>query len=51
VQRRWVNLSGGWYQTRLLSIDGNCLTIRTEPSKNPYTGEIGISPLVFERST
>jgi hypothetical protein len=37
-------------QTRFLSLDGNRLTIRTPLYKNPVTGELAISIVVFERS-
>jgi hypothetical protein len=50
VDISWNEEWTGTSQTRLLSLDGNRLTIHTLPSKNPYTGEIGISTLVFERS-
>ena len=42
----WV----GTLQTRFLTLDGNRLTIRTEPHKNPHNGELAISTLVFERA-
>ena len=42
----WV----GTTQKRRLSIDGNHLVIINGPSKNPYTGEMGVSTLVFERT-
>lgn len=50
VDISWNEEWGGTIQTRFLSLDGNHLTIRTPPSKNPYTGELGVSTLVFERS-
>jgi hypothetical protein len=50
VDISWNEEWTGTSQTRLLSLDDNRLTIRTLPSKNPYTGEVGISTLVFERS-
>ena len=37
-------------QVRLLSLDGNRLTIHTELIKSPLTGERTVSTLVFERS-
>ena len=50
VDIAWNEEWTGTSQTRFLSLDGDRLTIRTSPSKNPYTGEMGISTLVFERS-
>jgi Lipocalin-like domain len=50
VDISWNEEWSGTSQTRLLSLEGNRLTIRTLPSKNPYTGEMGTSTLVFERS-
>jgi hypothetical protein len=37
-------------QTRFLTLEGSRLTIRTAPIKNPFSGELAISTLVFERS-
>ena len=42
----WV----GTTQKRRLSLDGNHLKIINGPSRNPYTSEMGISTLMFERS-
>jgi hypothetical protein len=42
----WADTS----QTRFLSLDGNKLTIRTPLFKNPISGEMARSTLVFERS-
>jgi hypothetical protein len=50
VDISWNEEWTGTSQTRLLSLDGNRLTIRTLPHKNPYTGEMGTSTLTFERS-
>jgi hypothetical protein len=50
VDIAWNEEWNGTSQTRFLSLDGNRLTIRTGPSKNPYTGKMGRSTLVFERS-
>jgi hypothetical protein len=50
VDISWNEEWTGTSQTRFLSLDGNRLTIRTGPSKNPYTGKMGISTLVWERS-
>jgi hypothetical protein len=50
VDIAWNEEWNGTVQTRFLSLEGNHLTIRTPLIKNPYTGEIAISVLVFERS-
>jgi len=50
VDISWNEEWTGTNQTRLLSLDGDRLTIYTPPSKNPYTGEMGISTLLFEPS-
>jgi hypothetical protein len=42
----WTDTS----QTRFLSLDGNRLTIRTALLKNPISGEMAVSTLLFERS-
>jgi hypothetical protein len=42
----WTNTK----QTRFLSLAGSRLTIRTALIKNPNTGEMAVSTLVFERS-
>ena len=49
VDLAWNEEWTGTTQTRFLSVEGNRLTIRTPPSKNPYTGEMGVSTLVWER--
>ena|SRR5579863_4345870 len=50
VDIAWNEEWAGTSQTRLLSLDGNRLTIRTAMLKNPISGEMAISTLVFERS-
>jgi hypothetical protein len=42
----WV----GTDQVRFLSLDGDRLTIKTPPIKNPISGEMAVATLVFERS-
>ena len=50
VDIAWNEEWTGTSQTRFLSLDGNHLTIRTAAIKNPISGEMAISTLVFERS-
>ena len=50
VDIAWNEEWTGTVQTRFLSFEGNRLTIRTPLIKNPYTGEMAISTLLFERS-
>ena len=50
VDIAWNEEWKGTSQTRFLSLDGNRLTINTPLIKNPITGEMAISTLVFERS-
>jgi hypothetical protein len=50
VDVSWNEEWTGTNQTRFLSLDGNRLTIRTPLYKNPVTGEMAISTLVFELS-
>jgi hypothetical protein len=50
VDISWNEEWTGTNQTRFLSLDGNRLTIRTPLYKNPVTGEMAISTLVFELS-
>ena len=50
VDIAWNEEWTGTSQTRFLSLDGNRLTIHTPLIKNPITGEMAISTLVFERS-
>jgi hypothetical protein len=50
VDIAWNEEWTGTVQTRFLSLEGNRLTIRTPLIKNPYTGEMAISTLLFERS-
>jgi hypothetical protein len=50
VDIAWNEEWTGTSQTRFLSLDGNRLTIRTALIKNPISGEMAISTLVFERS-
>jgi hypothetical protein len=50
VDIAWNEEWAGTVQTRFLSLEGNRLTIRTPLIKNPYTGEMAISTLSFERS-
>jgi Lipocalin-like domain len=50
VNIAWNEEWTGTSQTRFLSLDGNRLTIRTPLLKNPISGEMAESTLVFERS-
>jgi Lipocalin-like domain len=50
VDIAWNEAWGGSSQVRFLSLDGNRLTIRTPPIKNPISGEMAVATLVFERS-
>ena len=50
VDIAWNEEWRGTSQMRFLSLNGNRLTIRTPLIKNPITGEMAISTLVFERS-
>lgn len=50
VDIAWNEEWTGTNQTRFLSLDGSRLTIHTPLIKNPITGEMAISTLVFERS-
>lgn len=50
VDIAWNEEWTGTSQTRFLSLDGNRLTMRTPLYKNPLTGEMAVSTLVFERS-
>jgi Lipocalin-like domain len=50
VDIAWNEEWTGTGQTRFLSLDGNRLTIRTPLFKNPISGEMATSTLVFERS-
>jgi hypothetical protein len=50
VDIAWNEEWTGTGQTRFLSLEGNRLTIRTSQIKNPISGEMAISTLVFERS-
>ena len=46
----WNEEWTGTGRTRFLSLDGNRLTIRTGPLKNPITGEMASATMVFERA-
>jgi hypothetical protein len=50
VDIAWNEVWTGTAQTRFLSLDGNRLTIRTPLVKNPLSGEMATTTLVFERS-
>lgn len=50
VDIAWNEEWSGTDQTRFLTLDGNRLTIRTALIKNPISGEMAVSTLVFERS-
>ncbi len=50
VDMAWNEEWTGTSQTRFLSLDGNRLTIHTALMKNPISGEMAVSTLVFERS-
>ncbi|SHK17090.1 Lipocalin-like domain-containing protein [Bradyrhizobium lablabi] len=50
VDIAWNEEWTGTDQTRFLSLDGNRLTIPTPLLKNPISGEMATSTLVFERS-
>lgn len=50
VDVAWNVVWTGTTQVRFLSLSGGKLTIRTPPIKNPFSGEMAIATLTFERA-
>lgn len=51
VELSWNEAWTGTEQIRYLALDGNRLTITTDPNPGPYTGRMQKSTIIWERSS